>query len=96
MTKIEDYKKALKCLYIECPAAVADDVKAKVEAKVKELERENRHLRRMFAHCYAGTALYHDDGELQDISRTPFIDFKRDDIDIIELHLAKRVEAKAK
>lgn len=50
----------------------------------KELESDNRRLRRLLACCYAGAALYTDDGELQDSSAFPVIDFKRDSLDVIE------------
>lgn len=45
--------------------------------------RENGILRQLLAINYAGIALYHDDGELQDNRDTPFIDFKRDDAMVI-------------
>ncbi len=35
-------------------------------------------LRRLLAASYAGASIYHDDGELQDNRRLPFIDFRRD------------------
>lgn len=47
-------------------------------------------LRGLFASAYSGAALYTDDGELQDSSRRPFIDFKRDSIDDIEKKIAER------
>ncbi len=43
-----------------------------------QLIAENDELRSMLAHCYAGSALYDEDGELQDNRAEPFIDFKRD------------------
>ncbi len=47
-------------------------------------------LRMLLATCYAGTALYGDDGELQDARELPFIDFKRMTPDQIESAMQER------
>ena len=39
-------------------------------------QKENKLLRELLAYRVAGAALYHDDGELQDNSEIPTIDFK--------------------
>ena len=44
---------------------------------VKELREENRLLRQLLAVQVGGTKLYVDDGELQDNSVVPCIDFRR-------------------
>lgn len=56
------------------------------------LARETE-LRRLLALSYSGHLLYGDDGELQDSTAHPFIDFKRDDPTVIA---AKMVERAAK
>lgn len=50
---------------------------------VQALKEENKKLREMLAFAQAGSMLYHDDGELQDNSTVPFIDYKRDSVDDI-------------
>lgn len=57
----------------------------------EEIARENRVLRRMLAVCYGGTSLYTDDGELQDNSQYPLIDFKRNSVEAIQEAMKKRV-----
>lgn len=42
------------------------------------IEQENLELRRMLAFSCCGALLYTDDGELQDSTKHPFIDFLRD------------------
>lgn len=49
-----------------------------------------RKLRELLAIRCAGAALYADDGELSDSSRQPFIDFLRDDPEVIEAKLKVR------
>lgn len=55
-----------------------------------ELEHENRVLRSMLAHRVAGAGLYRDDGELQDNTALPCIDFLRDTPQEIQAKLIKR------
>jgi len=57
---------------------------------IDELEADNMKLRRLLAFRVAGHLLYTDDGELHDASAFPFIDFKRDDVDYIEVTLKQR------
>jgi hypothetical protein len=52
--------------------------------------REIMHLRTLLASAYAGATLYADDGELQDNSRHPLIDFKRDTPEEISLKMRER------
>jgi len=62
-------------------------------AEIVVLTVENKKLRKMLASCYVGTALYADDGELQDNREQPFIDFKRDSVDEIVKKMHQRVVA---
>ena len=56
-----------------------------------EANNENKVFRRMFAFCHAGIAnLYCDDGELQDLSKKPYIDWKRDSFSEIQQKLLER------
>lgn len=48
-----------------------------------EMLAENERLRSLLANIYAGHLLYSDDGELQDNSVLPCIDFKRDSAELI-------------
>ena len=57
---------------------------------MSELERENKKFREFVAMLYAGSDLYHDDGELQDNSKHPHIDFKRDSVDEIKRKMRER------
>ena len=54
------------------------------------LESDNRRLRTLLAFSYGGTAIYADDGELQDSRALPLIDFKRDAPELIELKMRQR------
>lgn len=56
----------------------------------RKLIEENQILRRMLAFSVVGSNLYHDDGELQDNSEFPWIDWKRDEIGVIRQKLAER------
>lgn len=47
-------------------------------------------LRVMIANCYSGMKLYRDDGELQDNSEQPFIDFRRDTVGEINTKMMTR------
>lgn len=58
---------------------------------VDELAAENALLRELLAYRVAGWRLYRDDGELQDNSSYPFIDFKRDPAVLIESKLRERI-----
>lgn len=65
---------------------------------LSELKKENFELRAMLAvvYCRSIHNLYHDDGELQDSSSRPFIDWKRDTVDEIQLKLIQRAQNKEK
>ena len=41
---MEEYLKALKCLYLEVPKSVADDIFKKINSKIQKLELENKRL----------------------------------------------------
>jgi len=59
--------------------------------KLKASEDDCKKLRMMLAMTYSGFRnLYLDDGELQDASVRPFIDFKRDSVNDIEYKITKR------
>lgn len=61
-----------------------------LDEQLSDAKRENRELRIMVAYAHAGMGLYTDDGELQDTTRHPFIDWKRDPIDEIQRKIAER------
>ena len=67
---------------------------AACERERARLERENRELRVMLALLHGDASLYHDDGELQDNSAQPFIDWKRNSIDEIQVKLLERTAAR--
>jgi hypothetical protein len=52
--------------------------------EIEALDKENKIFRRLLAMSYSGPSLYHDDGELQDNSAAPFIDFRNDSAEEIE------------
>jgi hypothetical protein len=54
------------------------------------VEQENRRLRRLLADYVGHPLLYRDDGELQDSSEYPFIDFLRDAPEEIQRKLMER------
>lgn len=54
------------------------------------MTNDERCLRHMFAICHAGARLYCDDGELQDGSILPAIDFLRDPVPVIRAKLQRR------
>lgn len=59
------------------------------------LLKDNAKLRRLLAIAYSGAKLYGDNGELQDNSEFPFIDFARDSADEIEAALRARANKRA-
>jgi hypothetical protein len=71
----------------------ADEKIAELQKNYAALESENWRLRAIWAVTLCGKTLYHDDGELQDSSMCPFIDFKRDSIDDIRSKLLERRKA---
>lgn len=68
--------------------------RSQIVAVLDEQAAENEQLREMLARLYAGSALYCDDGELQDARATPFIDFKRDSVADIRYAMVERNERK--
>lgn len=54
------------------------------DAEITRLKEELGGARELIAWACAGTTLYADDGELQDNSQKPFIDFRRDTIEEIK------------
>jgi hypothetical protein len=73
-------------------AGVSQQVYLLVAARVAAIESENRLFRRMLAVAHAGAQLYCDDGELQDSSRRPIIDWKRNSGDTIQEKLRIRAQ----
>ena len=63
------------------------------DALMVEMLDENITLREMLAFSYSGTDLYHDDGELQDNKKHPFIDFKRDSTNELLRKFKERAES---
>jgi hypothetical protein len=63
---------------------------AELERENEALREENTKLRLMLATSIAGSSGYFDDGEMQDSSRMPMIDFKRFTPDQIRDALAER------
>lgn len=55
-----------------------------------EKPRAEQVLRRLLAYQFAGSLLYADNGELQDNTAHPNIDFRRDSVDLIEEKIMKR------
>jgi len=55
------------------------------------LDGDDLKLRRMLFYAYSDGKLYHDDGELQDNRYMPFIDFRRDPVDLIDSKMHERV-----
>lgn len=65
-----------------------------LQGQIDTLSYENEMLRKLLAGEVAGTKLYTDDGELQDNTFHPAIDFKRDSINSIILKMRDRAVAK--
>jgi hypothetical protein len=63
---------------------------------ILHLQVDNKKLRQMLAFAYCGYRLYPDDGELQDNTEHPCIDFKRDSVDDIQHKIQQRVLAQYK
>lgn len=62
-----------------------------LERELAEAREENTELRILLACRIAGPSLYHDDGELQDASMAPFIDWRRDSVKTIQEKLWGRL-----
>jgi len=65
-----------------------------LEADNALILKDNYHLRAMLAFRCAGPTLYGDDGELQDCSTLPHIDFKNDSPSEISAKLIQRANSK--
>lgn len=57
---------------------------------MSDQKQEIRALRELLAVTYCGFGLYHDDGELQDNTSIPCIDFKRDTVAEIKAKMRER------
>ena len=64
--------------------------------EVERLRAEVGGLRLLLAAGVAGAALYRDDGELQDNTTMPFIDFRRDSPEVIAEKMMQRNNAALK
>ncbi len=62
--------------------------KAKEDAL--SIAKENKKLRLMLCIAHAGAGAYLDDGEMQDNTKHPAIDWKRDALDVIKTKLHER------
>ncbi len=58
--------------------------------EANRLKEENTKLRALLALAYSGPSIYADDGELQDTSKHPFIDYKRDSVELIAFKFQQR------
>lgn len=58
--------------------------------EASKLKEENVKLRALLALTYSGPSIYADDGELQDCSMQPFIDYKRDSAELIAFKFQQR------
>lgn len=57
----------------------------------RQLQEENYKLRALLALIASSpSVLYADDGELQDCSTEPFIDYKRDSVELIAFKIQQR------
>lgn len=73
---------------------VAEYLEANPTKRPQTPTSENWLLRQMLALRVGGPHLYTDDGELQDNSEHPAIDFKRDSAELIRQKLIQRAERK--
>lgn len=58
--------------------------------EANQLKEENTKLRALVAILFSGSKLYGDDGELSDCSKMPFIDYKRDSVELIAFKIQQR------
>ena len=58
--------------------------------EASKLKEENVKLRALLALAYSGANIYADDGELRDCSVYPFIDYKRDSVELIAFKIQQR------
>ena len=81
---------------LESQAATIDRLTSELDearAVVERLRGDDWTLRMLLAIRVAGAGLYRDDGELQDNTAWPLIDFKRDPASVIRDKIYKRGEA---
>ena len=81
----EKYVQQLQDTLTKC----ADKLEAAL-AEISQLQAERDRLGSMLAIAYSGVGLYTDDGELQDGSKHPTIDFKRDSVEEIQRKIEER------
>ena len=72
----------------------ADRERSELRERAERAKAENRALRRLLAVRVSGASLYTDDGELQDNSQHPFIDYYLDSPAVIHRKLQERALAK--
>jgi hypothetical protein len=63
---------------------------ARLREGIEERNKEILHLRILAAGLYAGPDLYMDDGEIQDNREHPYIDFLRDEPEVIREKIIER------
>jgi hypothetical protein len=76
--------------HVEAMTAEGLHEKSAIAGQLAWRDRDLERLRKLLACAYAGASLYGDDGELQDNSRHPLIDFKRDTPDEIARKMRER------
>lgn len=69
---------------------VGNSVTKELADLIEAQERDIRMLRESLAFAYSGRNLYGDDGELQDNSELPCIDYVRDDVSEIRRKIRER------
>jgi hypothetical protein len=74
-------------------ATMFGSAEAARDAEVQWLRAENEALRDLLCNAHAGVWAYRDDGELQDNTAHPCIDFKRHTPEQIRSALQRRSEA---
>lgn len=57
---------------------------------IEELKADNQRLRTLLAVTFSGYKLYTEEGQLQDSSALPFIDFKHDSVGDIDRKMMAR------
>lgn len=75
---------------------LAEEANTKLQEQVKSYKDDDFELRCMVAIAFSGSKLYTDDGELQDNSEPPFIDYKRDTVEEIHTKIFQRRQPEIK
>ena len=78
------------------PVCGSEQAKAKLLKQVEGYKEDDFELRCMVAIAFSGSKLYTDDGELQDASEVPFIDYKRDTVSEIHDKIFQRRQPEIK